>query len=81
MQLKENLLKKGKSHNKENLDSSCSVVQLEESANSANTLNSQSVSKSENSAKSSIVIALSSERSSAGEDRKTLDMILSEILN
>ena len=81
MQLKENLLKKGKSRNKENLDSSCSVVQLEESANSANTLNTQSISKSENSAKSSIVIALSSERSSAGENRKTLDMTLSEILN
>ena len=31
--------KKGKSDNKGNLDSSCSVVQLEESVNSVNTLN------------------------------------------
>ena len=32
-------LKKGKNDNGENLDSSCSVLQVEESANSANTLN------------------------------------------
>ena len=51
---------------------------MEESANNANTLNIQSISKSENSAKSSIVIASSSETSSANENWKKLDMILSE---
>ena len=44
--------KKGKNDNEENLDSSCSVVQLEESTNSVNTLSIQSISKSEKSAKS-----------------------------
>ena len=44
--------KKGKNNNEENLDSSCSVVQLEESTNSVNTLSIQSISKSEKSAKS-----------------------------
>ena len=52
---------------------------MEESANSANTLNIQSISKSENSAKSSVVIASSSETSSPDENGKKLDMILSEI--
>ena len=80
VQLKKNLQKKKeKSDNGENLDSSCGVVQLEESANSANTLNIQSISKSENSAKSSVVIASSSETSSPDENGKKLDMILSEI--
>ena len=44
--------KKGKNDNEENLDSSCSVVQLEESTNSVNALSIQSISKSEKSAKS-----------------------------
>ena len=44
--------KKGKNDNEENLDSSCSVVQLEESTNSVNTLSIQSISKSEKLAKS-----------------------------
>ena len=51
--------KKGKNDNEENLDSSCSVVQLEESTNSVNTLNIQSISKSEKSAKSHRNIELS----------------------
>ena len=72
--------KKGKIDNGENLDStSCSVVQLEESASNANTLNIESISKSENSVKSSIVIASSSEISSADENERKLDTILSEI--
>ena len=53
--------KKGKSNDKENLDSSCSFVQAEESENSANTLNIESISKSENWAKLSIVVASSNE--------------------
>ena len=48
--------KKDKSNNGENFDSSCSVIKVEESANSANTLNIESISKKENSAKSSFVI-------------------------
>ena len=64
--------------NGENLDSSCSIVQLEESANSANTLNIESISKCENSIKLSIIIASSSERSSADENGRKI-MILSEI--
>ena len=44
-----------------------------------NTLNTESISKSENSTKLSIVIASSSETSSAGENGRKLDMILSEI--
>ena len=40
--------KKVKSRNGEKLDSSCSVVQVEESGNSANKLNFKSISKSEN---------------------------------
>ena len=68
-----------KSDNEGNLDSSCSVDQLEKSANSENTLNIQSISKSEDSAKSSIVIASSSERSSADENGRKLHMILNEI--
>ena len=71
--------KKGKSNNGENLDSSCSVVQLEGNANSANTLNIESISKRENSTKSSIVIASSSETSSADKNGRKLNMILSEI--
>ena len=67
--------KKGKGYNGGDLDSTCSDVQ----ANSANTLNIVSISKSENSAKSSIVIALLTEESSAGENGKKLDMILNEI--
>ena len=45
-----------------------------------NTLNIESVSKSGNSTKLSIVIASSSETSSADENGRKLDMILSEIL-
>ena len=71
--------KKDKSDNGENLDSSCRDVQAEESADSANTLNIESISKSENSAKLSIMIALSTETSSVDENRKKLDMILSQI--
>ena len=48
--------KKGKSDNGENLDTSCSVVQAKESANRANILDIRSISKGENSSKSSIVI-------------------------
>ena len=55
------------------------MVQLEESASSANTSNIESISKSEYSVKSSIVIASSSEISSADENEKNLDTILSEI--
>ena len=44
-----------------------------------NTLNIESISKNENSTKSSIVIASSSETSSANENGRKLDMILSEI--
>ena len=55
------------------------VFLVEESANSANTLNIQSISKSDNSAKLSIVIASSSETSSADANGKKLDMILSEL--
>ena len=69
----------GKTDKGENLDFSCSVVQVEESANSANTLNIQPISKSDNSAKSSLVIASSSETSSADANGKKLDKILSEI--
>ena len=63
--------KKGKSDNGANLASVFSVVQLEESVNSANTLNIQSISKSDNSVKSSIVIVPSSEISSADETGKS----------
>ena len=72
-------VKKGKGDNGENLDSNCSVVQAEEKANSANTLNIESDSKSESLAKSSIVIASSTEKSSANENGKKLDLKLSEI--
>ena len=48
-------------------------------ASSANTLNIESISKSENLAKPSIVIPSSTETSSADENKKKLDMILSEI--
>ena len=68
--------KKAKSDNGENLSSSYSAVQLEESTNSVNTLNIESISKSENSAKS---IASSSETSSADENGRKLNMILSEM--
>ena len=68
--------KKAKSDNGENLSSSYSAVQLKESANSVNTLNIESISKSENSTKST---ASSSETSSADENGRKLDMILSEI--
>ena len=44
-----------------------------------NTLNIESISESENSTKSSIVIASSSETSSADRNGRKLDMILSEI--
>ena len=47
---------KEESNNGENFDSSCSVIKVEESANSANTLNIESIRKKENSAKSSFVI-------------------------
>ena len=70
---------KGKNDNEENLDSSYSVVQPKKNANSENTLNIQSISKSANSVKSSIVIASSSKRSSADENGRKLDVILSEI--
>ena len=63
--------KKGKIDNGESLDSSCSAVQLKESASTANTLNIESVSKSENSAKLSIVIALSSETLSDDENGRS----------
>ena len=43
--------KKAKGDNGENLSSSYGAVQLEESANSVNTLNIESISKSENSTK------------------------------
>ena len=43
--------KKAKGDNGENLSSSYSAVQLKESANSVNTLNIESISKSENSTK------------------------------
>ena len=59
--------KKMKTDNEENLDSSRSVAQAKESANSANTLNVESISKSENSAKLSVVIVLSTETSSTDE--------------
>ena len=49
------------------------------SANSDNTLNIESVSKTENSTKSSIVIASSYEKPSADENGRKLDMILNEI--
>ena len=65
--------------NGEILDSNCSVVQLEERASSANTLNIQSISKSETSVKSSILIASSSETSCADENGRKLDMISREI--
>ena len=42
-------------------------------------LNNQSISKSENLAKSSIVIAFLPKRSSADENGRKVDMILSEI--
>ena len=71
--------KKAKSDNGENLISSYSAVQLEVSTNSANTLNIESISKSENSTKLLIVIVSSSETSSADENGRKLDMILSEI--
>ena len=71
--------KKVKGDNGENLNSSYSAVQLEESTNSVNTLNIESLSKSENSTKSLIVIASSSETSNADENGRKLDMILSEI--
>ena len=74
----EELPKKKVKGNGENLDSSCSIVQLEESANSANTLNIESISKCENSIKLSIIIASSSERSSADENGRKI-MILCEI--
>ena len=54
--------KKDKNDNREKLDCSCSIVQAEQRAN---TLNTESISKSGNLAKSSIVIALSSKTSSA----------------
>ena len=50
--------KKVKSRNGEKLDSSCSVVQVEESGNSANKLNFKSISKSDNLTKLAIAIAL-----------------------
>ena len=71
--------KKDKRDNGENLDCSCSVVQLEKNKNSVNTLNIQSISKSENSTKSSIVIASSSETSSANDNGRKLNLILREI--
>ena len=74
----EELPKKKVKGNGENLDSSCSIVQLEESANSANTLSIESISKSEDSTKLSIMIASSSERSSADENGRKI-VILSEI--
>ena len=53
LMFKKNLHKKrGKSDNGENLDFSCSVIKVEESANSANTINVQSISKSDSSTKS-----------------------------
>ena len=78
--LKKNLQrkKKCKSDNGD-LDFSCNDVQAEESANSANTLSIESISKSENSTKSLLVIASLTETSSADENRKKIDMILSEI--
>ena len=71
--------KKAKTDNGENLNSSYSTIQLEESANSVNTLNIKSISKSENPTKPSIVIASSSETSSANNNGRNLDMILSKI--
>ena len=68
---------KGKSANEESLDSSCSFVQSEESENNANTLNIASISKSGNSAKSSIVMASSTEF--ADGHGKKVDMKFSEI--
>ena len=68
--------KKAKSDNGENQSSTYSPVQVEESANSVNTLNIESISKSENSTKS---VASSSETSSADENRRKLDMVLSEM--
>ena len=55
------------------------MVQLEERASSANTLNIEPISKCENLVKPSIVIVSSSETSSADENGRKLDMILSEI--
>ena len=72
----EHIKEKAKSDNGENLNSSYSTVQLEESAKGVNTLNIESISKSENSTKST---ASSSETSSADENGRKLDMILSEI--
>ena len=46
--------KKDKSDNGEKLGSSCIAVQAEESGNSANTLNIESISKSENSVNSQL---------------------------
>ena len=68
---------KGKSANEESIDSSCIFVQAEESENNANTLNIAPISKSGNSAKSSIVIASSTEF--ADGHGKKVDMKLSEI--
>ena len=63
-------VKKGKGDNGEKLYSNCSVVQAEENANSANARNVGSVSKSESLAKSSVVIASSTEISNANEKGK-----------
>ena len=75
----EPIKEKAKSDNGENLNSSYCAVQLEESAKSVNTLNIESISKNENSTKSSIAIASLSETSSADGNGRKLDMILSQI--
>ena len=63
-------LKKDGSDNGENLDSSCSEVQAEESASSANTLSIEKISKSEILAGSLIVIASLTEAMSVDENEK-----------
>ena len=55
------------------------LLSWKKSANGDNTLNIESISKTENSTKSSIVITSSYEKPSADENRRKLDMILNEI--
>lgn len=67
---KKRSMKKGKGDNGQKLYSNCSLVQAEENANSANTLNIESASKSESLTKSSVVIASSTEISNTNEKGK-----------
>ena len=67
-----------KSFNKENLNSSCNIVQVDEIASSVNTINIESISNRENSAKSLITLTSSIETSSVDENGKKHHMIISE---